>query len=69
MVLAIGGARAILANATYFSQAGTASLVGRTPWSARDAFVPLFSPKHQVSATGEEPAGGPAADQGVRPTS
>jgi len=40
-----------------FARAGTASLVGRTPWSARDALVPLFS--------GEEPAGGPAADQGI----
>jgi hypothetical protein len=29
---------------------------------------PALLPKHQVSATGEEPAGGPAADQGVRPT-
>ena len=40
-----------------FARAGTASLVGRTPWSARDALVPLFS--------GEEPAGGPAVDQGI----
>ena len=26
---------------------------------------PALFPKHQVSATGEEPAGGPAADQGI----
>ena len=41
------------------------------PWSARDALVPLFLSKNQVLAT-EEPARGPAADQGadqgVRPT-
>jgi len=43
--------------------------VGRTPWSARDALVPLFSPWNAVSEAGEEQARGPAADQGVRPTS
>ena len=33
--------------------------VGRTPWSAADALVGPLAKK---------PAGGPAADQGVRPT-
>ena len=29
---------------------------------------PALFPMHQASDTGEEPAGGPAADEGVRPT-
>jgi peptidoglycan/xylan/chitin deacetylase (PgdA/CDA1 family) len=36
-------------------------IVGRTPWSARVPLDPLFGVQHR-------PAGGPAADQGVRPT-
>jgi hypothetical protein len=36
-------------------------IVGRTPWSAADALVGLHG-------SHEKPAGGPAADQGVRPT-
>src|SRR5216684_5295171 len=36
------------------------SEVGRPPWSAADAPVGIFEP--------DQPAGGPAADQGVRPT-
>jgi len=39
--------------------------VGRTPWSAADALVGLF--RRFVSGWGRR-AGGPAADQGVRPT-
>jgi hypothetical protein len=42
--------------------------VGRTPWSARDALVPLFAPRNQVLADIDGPARGPAADEGVRPT-
>ena len=37
-------------------------LVGRTPWSAR---VPVDP---HVPAASAQPAGGPAADRGVRPT-
>ena len=36
-------------------------VVGRTPWSAADALVGLHD-------SHEKPAGGPDADQGVRPT-
>ena len=48
----------------------SALIVGRTPWGARprDALVPLFASKNQAPAIIEEPARGPAADEGVRPT-
>src|SRR5262249_55901271 len=41
---------------------------GADPWSTRDALVPLFcrSIKHLQNRT--RPARGPAADEGVRPT-
>jgi hypothetical protein len=41
--------------------AETQRFVGRTPWSAADALVGLMVGR-------KEPAGGPAADRGVRPT-
>jgi len=44
-----------------------ASFVGRTPWSARDAPVPLFSRKIPA-AYPAQPTRGSAADLGVRPT-
>jgi len=46
-------------------------MVGRTPWSAtwsaRVPLDPLFSGRIEAHAS-DEPARGPAADQGVRPT-
>jgi hypothetical protein len=50
-------------NATYFSERwGSGSMVGRTPWSARDALVPLFlrgiSTCHHRRA-GQEAGSGP----------
>jgi len=42
--------------------------VGRTPWSARDAPVPLYARRVRHLRHGERPARGPAADEGVRPT-
>ena len=46
-------------NAAYFSRrAGTASLVGRTPWSARDALVPLLSPSTKSSLPAKSRPGG-----------
>ena len=42
-------------------------LVGRTPWSARDALVPLVH-EESVGRNTEEPTRGSAADEGVRPT-
>ena len=44
------------------AEVGALNTVGQTPWSAADAPVGLCG-------TTEKPAGGPAADQGVRPTS
>jgi hypothetical protein len=41
--------------------------VGRTPWSARDALVPLVR-EESVGRTTEELTRGAAADEGVRPT-
>ena len=50
----------------------SALIVGRTPWGVpsgpRDALVPLFPRRNQAPAIIEEPASGPAADEGVRPT-
>src|ERR1035438_9403994 len=43
-------------------------LVGRTPWSARDALVPLLEPRCQPPARHGRPTRASAADQGVRPT-
>jgi hypothetical protein len=44
------------------------TLIGRTPWSARDAPVPHLCPRIKSPNTGEKPARGPVADEGVRPT-
>ena len=44
------------------------ALVGRTPWSARDALVPRPEQRYQHLARCERPTGASAADQGVRPT-
>jgi hypothetical protein len=46
-----------------------AVLVGRTPWSAQGPVAPLSARPISLSALTERPAGGPATDQGVRPTS
>ena len=43
-------------------------LVGRTPWSARDALVPLFARSIKRLRHPGRPTGASAADQGVRPT-
>jgi hypothetical protein len=43
-------------------------MVGRAPWSARDALVPLFSEESPYLPTTTTRPGGPAADEGVRPT-
>src|ERR1019366_4316808 len=45
-----------------------AELVGRTPWSARDALVPLFARRIKPLRHGGRPTRASAADQGVRPT-
>ena len=42
--------------------------VGRTPWSARVPLDPHLAMEIQPLAIPGRPAGGPAADQGVRPT-
>jgi aerobic carbon-monoxide dehydrogenase small subunit len=42
-------------------------VVGRTPWSAPGPLARLWLPSFDSAP--EKPAGGPAADQGVRPTS
>ncbi len=44
-------------------------VVGQTPWSARDALVPLLADRIGASRTGGRPTGASVADQGVRPTS
>ena len=36
------------------------------PRSAADALVGLFGMRHDISGTGEKPAKGPAADQGIQ---
>jgi hypothetical protein len=41
---------------------------GRTLWSARVPLDPLLVQPHQPHAIHKRPTGGPAADQGVRPT-
>jgi hypothetical protein len=41
--------------------------VGRTPWSAADALVGLLRGS-EILRSLREACGGPAADQGVRPT-
>ena len=70
---AAAGCRAgLTARATYFPQAGTASLVGRTPWSARDALVPLLSPSTKSPLPARSRPGGRLRTRGgpgVRPTS
>src|ERR1035438_2279985 len=43
-------------------------LVGRTPWSARDALVPLPEQRRRNHAGTKRPTGASAADRGVRPT-
>ena len=43
-------------------------MVGRTPWSARDALVPLFSRRIKPFQNPAGRPGGLAADEGVRPT-
>jgi len=56
---------------TYFHEAADGrlrrALVGRTPWSARDALVPLPEQRDHAE-NGSRPTGASAADQGVRPT-
>src|ERR1035441_1513472 len=44
-----------------------AEMVGRTPWPARDALVPLLE-KHQRPAGCEQADGGVGRGPGVRPT-
>jgi hypothetical protein len=41
---------------------------GRTPWSARVPLDPFFASASSLMHHTGEPARGPAADQGVRPT-
>src|ERR1035438_2509371 len=43
-------------------------MVGRTPWSARDARVPLPNNDIGILQGASRPTGASAADQGVRPT-
>jgi hypothetical protein len=45
-----------------------ARLVGRTPGSARVPLDPLLTRGDDLTGHSERPAGGPSADQGVRPT-
>src|ERR1039458_9177999 len=45
-----------------------AGLVGRTPWSARDALVPLFARRIGRLRPCGRPTRASTADQGVRPT-
>jgi hypothetical protein len=45
----------------------TPVIVGRTLWSARVPLDPFFAAR--LTASAGNPAKGPAADQGVRPTS
>ena len=42
--------------------------MGRTPWSARDAPVPLLVQRYRLLAGCQQADGASAADQGVRPT-
>jgi hypothetical protein len=44
------------------------AVVGRTPWSARRPLAPLLAQQNRPLESPERPAGGAAADQGVRPT-
>ena len=46
----------------------SAEVVGRTPWSARDAHVPLLARRIKTLSESKEPPRGSAADPGVRPT-
>src|ERR1035441_1113995 len=56
-------------NAAYFSRTwDSAFVVGRTPWSARDAPVPLPGRRIKSFHNSTGRLGGPAADEGVRPT-
>jgi len=56
------------ANVTYFSQEPAPHTSRADPLVRAGRPRPALFPKRQVSDTGEKPAGGPAADQGVRPT-
>src|ERR1035441_6801902 len=56
-------------NASYFPKAANpANMVGRTPRSARDAFVPPPEQRHPYHTVRKRPTGASAADRGVRPT-
>jgi hypothetical protein len=43
-------------------------MVGRTPLVRAGRPRPALASRNQVLATIDEPAGGPSADEGVRPT-